>query len=95
MRSGAGFVASVVLDMQLGCLGGVMSGVGHVSVGSMRVVRSFFVIPGFVVFRGFFVVIRCAFVMFGSAMVVFGYFFRHLFLLRVKKRHGRRLDPNC
>lgn len=82
-------MASVVLDMQLGCLGGVMSGVGHMSVGSMRVVRSFFVIPGFVVFRGFFVVIRCAFVMFGSAMVVFGYFFRHLFLLRVKENDTR------
>jgi hypothetical protein len=84
LGSRAGLVTSVVLDMQFCRLGCMMGGVGYVSMGRMRVVGSFFVIPRFMVFRCLFVMIRCAFVMFGSTVMMIGYFFRHLFLLRVK-----------
>jgi hypothetical protein len=69
---------AVCFHMVLGCVLGMFSGVDMVSMGDMRVVRGFLMVPGFMMFGCLFVMARRMLMMLGCVLVVLSCFLRHV-----------------
>jgi hypothetical protein len=66
-----------MLDVRLGCFGGVVRGMVMMAVGQVRVMRGQLMSAGLVMVRCFLVVPRCVFVMFCCLVMMFRCLFGH------------------
>ena len=64
----------MLVSMMLGCFSGMIRGMQPMPVCDLRVMRGLFMVPGFMMFSGFFVVSGCVLMMFRSFLVVLSAF---------------------
>jgi len=68
---------AVFFRMRFGRFGGMVRGLVMMPTGGMRMMRRFLVMPGFMLFGGFFVMSRGVLMLFRRVLVMFGCFGGH------------------